>query len=676
MATNLGTAYVQIMPSAKGIKGSIQEVLDPEAKESGKSAGESVSGGLVSVMKKALVAAGIGKAIMSSLTEGGKLQQSIGGVKTLFGDFADNVTANASQSFKTTGLSANEYMENVTSFSAALIKSLGGDTKKAAEISNTAMIDMADNSNKMGTAMGDIQNAYQGFAKQNYTMLDNLKLGYGGTKQEMQRLLDDATKISHVKYDINNLSDVYEAIHVVQKDLGIMGATSQEASTTLSGSFNAMKGAFQDFIGNLAIGADITVPLQNLATTAATFFFGNFLPMLGNIISAIPQAIATIISAAIPVIIEQGGQLLQSLSTGMTTQLPLLLQTISDTLGGFLQSITDVLPQVLESGSQMILNLASGILQNAPSVLSGIGDILASVLDFLLTNIPVFLEKGFELIAGLAKGLLDNLPAVVSSITSIIQKLLGIIIDNFPNIVSKGFELIGKMASGLLNNLPSILSAIGRILASLIKMIVESLPKLLDLGVQLIAKLAAGLLRSLGGVLSNAGSVLNGLKGVFTGAIGQMFSIGSNLIRGLWNGIRDVKGWILGKIRGFVDGIVGGIKSFFGINSPSRVFAEVGEYLDLGLAKGILDNTKPVGKAMGVLEDAATGDFESSFSASVKSNLAQRYDEMKDRQQDEVMPTSPSMNLILRLGNSEFKAFVEDISKAQNNDVKLKLSYN
>lgn len=287
MATNLGKAYVQIMPSAKGISGMISKELDGEVSSAGKSAGNS----LVSTIKSAVVAAGIGKLFASSLMEGGKLQQSLGGVETLFKNNANMVKQYANEAYKTTGLSANAYMETVTGFSASLLQSLGGDTAKAAKVANTAMVDMADNSNKMGTSMELIQNAYQGFAKQNYTMLDNLKLGYGGTKQEMQRLLADAQKLTGVKYDINNLSDVYEAIHVIQKELDITGTTAKEASTTLQGSFASMKAAFLNLLGKLSLGQDIKPSLQALATTTTTFLVGNFLPMVGNILKGLPTLV-------------------------------------------------------------------------------------------------------------------------------------------------------------------------------------------------------------------------------------------------------------------------------------------------------------------------------------------------------------------------------------------------
>ncbi len=293
MATELGQAFIQIVPSARGISGSIQKQIDPEASAAGDSAGSKLGSSLKIAAIAGVAAAGValGKTIASSLTEGADLQQSLGGIETLFKGSADKVKKYANEAYRTAGLSANAYMENVTGFSASLLQSLGGDTEKSAETANMAMIDMSDNANKMGTNMQDIQNAYQGFAKQNYTMLDNLKLGYGGTKSEMERLLADAQKLTGVKYDINNLSDVYNAIHAVQEELDITGTTAKEAAETFSGSLAAMKSSFSNVLGNLALGEDIKPHLKALAETTSTFLFGNFFPMVGNILSALPGAI-------------------------------------------------------------------------------------------------------------------------------------------------------------------------------------------------------------------------------------------------------------------------------------------------------------------------------------------------------------------------------------------------
>lgn len=306
MATELGQAYVQIMPSARGISGKIKAAISPEVESAGQSAGETLGGRMVSLAKKAIAVAGIGKFFSASIMEGANLQQSLGGIETLFKGSADTVKKYANEAYKTTGLSANAYMENVTGFSASLLQSLGGDTRKAADVANMAMIDMADNSNKMGTSMDHIQDAYQGFAKQNYTMLDNLKLGYGGTKTEMERLLADATKLTGVKYDINNLSDVYQAIHAIQENLDITGTTAKEAATTFTGSFSAMKAAAQNVLGNLALGKDIGPSLHSLYETAKTFLVGNLIPMIGNVLKGIPHLIYGILQDGLTAVFGEG----------------------------------------------------------------------------------------------------------------------------------------------------------------------------------------------------------------------------------------------------------------------------------------------------------------------------------------------------------------------------------
>ena len=272
MATELAKAYVQIIPSAKGIQGSISNVIGGEADSAGQSAG----GKIVGAIKGAIATAAIGKALGVALTEGAALEQSLGGIETLFKDSADKVKQNAAEAYRTAGMSANQYMELTTSFAASLLQSLGGDTQKAAEISDMAMTDMSDNANKMGTDMERITDAYQGFAKQNYTMLDNLKLGYGGTEEEMQRLLADAEKITGVKYDIS--------IHVIQGELDITGTTAKEAASTLSGSFASMQAAFKNVLGQLTLGQDIGPALSALAETVTTFLVGNLLPAVWNIL--------------------------------------------------------------------------------------------------------------------------------------------------------------------------------------------------------------------------------------------------------------------------------------------------------------------------------------------------------------------------------------------------------
>ena len=388
MATELGKAYVQIIPSAKGISGMIQKEMGGEVASAGVSAGESLGSKMMGAVSGVIAAAGIGKAIGASITEGAALQQSLGGVETLFKDSADKVKGFANEAYKTTGLSANAYMENVTGFSASLLQSLGGDTDKAAETANMAMIDMSDNANKMGTSMESIQLAYQGFAKQNYTMLDNLKLGYGGTKQEMQRLLADAEKLTGVKYDINNLSDVYSAIHAIQENLDITGTTAREAATTFTGSFESMKAAAQNVLGKIAIGENVTPALQSLLETTKTFLFGNFLPMIGNILSGLGVVLTEGLSSLAS---QLFGDAFGSAVYDQIGRVTGIFQTFFDMIFGSMdrQGNIDILNTLgfSDEAATQIVNIADNIrvtFENIGSVIGNVGSIVADFVGDLL----------------------------------------------------------------------------------------------------------------------------------------------------------------------------------------------------------------------------------------------------------------------------------------------------
>ena len=442
MATELGKAYVQIIPSARGITGMIQKEMGGEVASAGVSSGKSLGSNLIGALKGAIAAAGIGKAIGASLSEGAALQQSLGGIDTLFKASAEKVKGFANEAYKTTGLSANAYMENVTGFSASLLQSLGGDTDKAADIANMAMIDMSDNANKMGTSMDSIQVAYQGFAKQNYTMLDNLKLGYGGTKQEMQRLLADAEKLTGVKYDINNLSDVYQAIHAIQENLDITGTTAKEAASTFTGSFQAMKAAAQNVLGKLALGENILPSLQALAETTSTFLFNNFFPMIGNIMSGLGIVISEGLSHVATQLFgeEFGNAVFTQLS-----RVSGIFQTFFDMIFGSLskQDNIDILEALgfSEGAATQIVNIAENIRETFVNIGSAIGDILGIAGEFVSELLGIkdgeqgvnLLGVAFEAVTGFLKeasgvlkdftGWLKESPAVVASVTSAIVGL-------------------------------------------------------------------------------------------------------------------------------------------------------------------------------------------------------------------------------------------------------------
>lgn len=620
MATELGKAYVQIVPSAKGISGSITKELKGESVSAGKSAGSTI----VSTMKKVFAVAAIGKALVATIKEGGKLEQSLGGIETLFKDNANTVKGYAQEAYKTTGLSANSYMETVTGFSASLLQSLGGDTSKAAEISNMAMIDMADNSNKMGTSMESIQNAYSGFAKSNYTMLDNLSLGYGGTKGEMERLLADATKLTGVKYDISNLNDVYEAIHAVQEEIGITGTTALEAEQTISGSFASMKAAFINTLGSLALGENIRPSLEGLARTISTFLFDNLFPMIGTILVSLPSAIGVFIQTMIPSLIEMGGNLLKGLTDGVGQGFPMMLDRINELIANMGVWITTSFPQFLKNGVDAILNFASGIMSSAPEVYTKIGDILVGVYRSLMDAVPIVLEKGVDLILGLVKGFIKSAPEVWKAQLDIMSKLISLIVEKAPEYYQKGLDLIKKLAVGLLDNMPSAITSIASILSNILTKIVEHLPQLLSMGVELIKNLALGVIQAIPDVVSKIPQVISAIKSAITGLVGDLVDAGKQLMLGLAQGIGDSIGAVVAKAKEAASKIVDSVKGFFGIKSPSRVFMGIGKYLNMGLAKGIEDNIKPITKAMDEIENATTRKLtkDIAFNASLNSQFS------------------------------------------------------
>lgn len=517
MATEVGKAYVQIVPSAKGISGAISSQLRGESEKAGTSAGLGIAGKI----KGVLVGAGIGKAIASSLSAGSDLQQSLGGVETLFKENADIVKKHAQEAYRTAGLSANGYMEQVTSFSASLLQSLGGDTKKAAQAADMAMVDMSDNANKFGTDIGSIQNAYQGFAKQNYTMLDNLKLGYGGTKEEMQRLLQDAGKLSGQKYDMSNLNDVYQAIHVIQQDLGVTGTTAKEASVTFAGSFAAMKASATNLLGALTTNGDVSGSIKALVQTGITFVAGNLIPMMGSLISAIPTAISTVVSMAVPAI--------QANANTVT--------------GNIVEFLASGLPKMVSSGADMISNFATGLLISKPAVITGIGTILSRIISAILQALPSILSSGVKIIASLARGLLNNLPAIVSAIANVIAKLISTIISNLPKILQTGITLIAKMAAGMISAIPKILATIPKIFSGL-KNAVTSIGwgalgrDIIDGIKQGLLNAASSLYNAVRGVISNA--LKSGQKKAETGSPAKLFDreLGKWMGLGVAQGVR------------------------------------------------------------------------------------------------------------------------------------------
>ena len=578
--TELAKAYVQIIPTTKGIKSEIGKELGEEVEnagdEAGKKGGENAGVSFAKKMLKIVAAAEIGKKVVegikASVEAGAALEQSIGGIETLFKESSDTMIQYANNAFRTCGLSANDYMETTTSFAASMLSSVGGDTAKAAELSNNALIAMSDNANKMGTNMQDIQNAYQGFAKQNYTMLDNLKLGYGGTKEEMQRLLSDANKLNKQQgiitdYSIDSFADITEAIQVVQDNLGITGTTALEAASTLSGSFGTMQAAWTNFIAKLSVGNQdqVNQAMMDLASSASTFLFQNLIPAIGRIITQLPSAIGTFITTAIPLLIENGKQIISNIIQGWQENKGRWKDTVNNFLDNAIEWIETSLPQILAEG-------------------------IASVEEF---------------IAGWGQG--DG--HMMATVGELIGKILTVIIKAVPQILAAGVLIVGKLAVGFIQNIPYFLTQIGTLLGQMISTIASNFPKLVSSGGSMLLKIIAGFINGITNIPSAVKKAVDSFKSNFRDV--DWGELGTNIIKGIVNGITGGIGKLVTAAKNVAKNALDAAKEALGIHSPSRVFElEVGKMIDLGLAAGIERNLKPVQTSMKVLSMETVGSMD------------------------------------------------------------------
>lgn len=550
----------------------------------------------------------LGKTALSSV---GALEQNVGGVETLFGDTADAVIAAADRAYQTAGMSANDYMSTVTSFSASLLQSLGGNTEEAAKVADMAIIDMADNANKMGTSMDMIQNAYQGFAKQNYTMLDNLKLGYGGTKTEMERLLADAQKLTGVKYDINNLNDVYQAIHVIQEEMGITGTTAKEASETLEGSMAAAKAAWDNFMNGsgdadqladaFATAADNIV--KNLAEIIPRF--AETLPALaGAIVSQIPGLAAAIV----PAVLSAGQSILEQARDAVTAfdfvaAAEDVVQKItdfisSDGLGSFLGCLVDIFTGIVNGISSML-----------PVLLPALVELIAYTVTTLIDQLPALLECALQLIIGLADGLLAALPVLIAALPEIINSVVSFLVAAVPQILQAGITLLLALVDALPTVIDALIAALPQIIESTVSTLTAAVPQILQAGItlllalieaipvivpQIVAALPQIITAIINGLIAAGPQVLASAQevwGQITAAVPQLIAdIGAavpEIINGIVNGLAAGASAVWDAACQLGSNILGGIKSFLGINSPSTVMAEQGNYIIQGLLNGL-----------------------------------------------------------------------------------------
>lgn len=523
------------------------------------------------VSKKMLqVSAAVGTALAGVVAAGVKsyaeLEQNLGGVETLFGDNANKVVENAKNAWKTAGVSANEYMQGVTSFSASLLQSLGGDTAKAADVADMAFRDMSDNANKFGTDMSSIQNAYQGFAKQNYTMLDNLKLGYGGTKTEMERLLADAEKISGVKYDIKNLSDVYSAIHVIQDELGVTGTTAQEAEKTISGSVNSMKAAFDNFLNGSGSPEDLAKAISNVLINIGTAF--------QKLAPSIVNGLVSTLNEIVPLLLDLLWELLPTIIDAVSNIIDTLYQTITGDTASLEQTIT------------MLIN---------------------ELVAFITTNLPKIIEIAIVLIETLAKGLIDSLPTIIDSALQLLFSIIDTILDNLDKIIDLALELIITLAIGLVDAIPKLVEKVPEIIVKLVDKLTdpEMLGKIIKAALVLIVELARGLIIALPELLKMPKTIIENLVNKIKERVTSTDwgKIGSDIIKGICDGFGRIGQYITKKVNEVKDAITNKFKSIFGIHSPSKLMADtigfnISAGIGEGIEEGIPDALKDANKAM------------------------------------------------------------------------------
>ena len=564
--------------------------------------GEKLKSGLATAGKVAVagVAAGataIGALGAKAVAAYADYEQLVGGVETLFKDSQDQVMDYANNAYKTAGLSANEYMETVTSFSAALLQSLDGDTSAAADKANLAITDMSDNANKMGTDMTSIQNAYQGFAKANYTMLDNLKLGYGGTQAEMERLLADAEKISGIKYDISSYADIVDAIHVVQTEMGITGTTAKEAASTIQGSFGMMKSAWQNLVTGMADPSqDLGVLVGNFTESVVTFG-NNVIPRIQELLPRIVEATTSLIgtvSEQLPAILQtilpslvEGAT---SLVTGLMNALPAVLTVIADVaptvINTLVPALIALLPQIVQTGIDVIVSLAQGIADALPELIPAAAEAIAEIARILTDpdNLSAVIDAALEIILALVDGFMDAIPTLIEVIPDIIANLVTAIIVNAPKLIEASIALILSLADGLIKALPELVAAIPNLIIALVEGILDHLDEIILAGVKVTGALIKGLIKAIPDIIMAIPRVISSIVDTFLDF--DWLGLGKNIVEGIIDGFVEMWNDFKNTVHDAVTGVVDEVKDILGIASPSKVFAGIGGYMAEGLGQG------------------------------------------------------------------------------------------
>ena len=729
-AKSLSNLKIQLNSAQADVNKTSKELenLGNASEDSGKKADEAASGGFT-VMKgvlsnlatDAIHAALDGlKQLGSAIIDTGKqsleaysnYEQLVGGVETLFGaggksleEYAQSVgisvdeakgqydklmgaqsavLENANNAYKTAGLSANEYMDTVTSFSASLIQSLGGDTAQAAQYANTAITDMSDNANKMGTDMSSLQNAYAGFAKGNYTMLDNLKLGYGGTKEEMQRLLNDAEKLPGAmgrKFDLSNYADVVEAIHLVQDNMGITGTTAKEASTTIEGSANAMKAAWQNLLTGMADdNANFGELVGNLVDSVTTFgknviprvqqiikgmaqvatqmlqevvpqivkeippLLSETLPMLIDALTAVVQSVIQVLPTLMPIIVDAimqivhgiiallpeflnaGIQMLTSLIHGITNALPQLIAMLPTIVSNIETTLNYNLPIIINTGTQVLFALINGIVNALPQLIAMLPTIVSTISETLHSNLPMVINTGTQVLVALINGIVSVLPQLIDMLPTIVSTIVTTLHSNLPMIINAGIQILVALINGIVSALPQLIAYTPRLITTFVQVMTQNLPQILSMGGQIISSLINGIasmIGNLGGTIGNvASTIINGIGSLPS----QLYNWGVDMVRGIANGIRNAIGYVTSA----VSSVANKIKSFLHFSRPDEgPLAEYESWMP-DMVEGLSDSLRKASPELISQTEALANGMSDAFNVngSVSASGGRSYDSM------------------------------------------------
>lgn len=575
----------------------VKIAVQDEASENVETLSGKLKNGLATAAKVGAAAVGAAATGIATLTKNAlnnyaDYEQLVGGVDTLFKDSSAKVQEYAANAYKTAGLSANEYMDTVTSFSASLLQSLGGDTAAAADMADVAIKDMSDNANKMGTDMAAIQNAYQGFAKQNYTMLDNLKLGYGGTKEEMQRLIDDANTLNaaqgkYTNYSIESYADIVSAIHDVQVEMGIYKTTEDEADRTIQGSASSMKSAWSNLLTGIADdNADFKTLIEQFVDSLVTVG-KNIIPRISVILGGISQLVTSASTTIIPMVI-----------TTITDNLPMLFQAAVTLVGALGQGIIDNLPAITQAAIDILFFLANGLIENLPTLIDSIVQVTLTIVQMLTS--PDFLtqlvETAILLIVTLANGLIAAIPQLIAAVPLIIGNLLAAIIVELPNIIQMGIDLLFALIDGIIQCIPELVAAVPTLIIAFINGIVNNLDKIILAAPQIIVSLITGIIGAIPELVAAVPRIIAAIADTIRKY--DWGGIGKNIVQGLKNGIAGMWGNIKNWFNDKVNSLVSGVKRILGIHSPSKVFAGIGGFMAEGLGEGFDDQFGAVKKGI------------------------------------------------------------------------------